>query len=70
MRTCLELGLVNEELAKCLSNILFAHKLVIMQPHMDPRDCIPEADERSADRSDCKRMCLRVPFSAGICHFV
>lgn len=30
----LELGLVNEELAKCLSNILFAHKLVIMQPHM------------------------------------
>ena len=23
----LELGLVNEELAKCLSNILFAHKL-------------------------------------------
>ena len=30
----LELGLVNEELAKCLANILFVHKLVIMQPHM------------------------------------
>lgn len=34
MRTCSNWGLVNEELAKCLSNILFAHKLVIMQPHM------------------------------------
>lgn len=59
-----------KNLAKCLSNILFAHKLVIMQPHMDRAIVYQKQMKDPQIVPIVNGMCLRVPFLQGICHFV